>query len=73
MNKFAKIINHQGLVRDLTTQAVLNTDMSLVREHEKRMSNLLKEAERESEIQNMKHEISEMKKLLNKLIVEKVS
>ena len=66
-NKFAKISDHYGLVRDLDTQAVLNTDVSVVRQHEKRIADLMKESIRETEIQNMKTELGEIRLLLKSL------
>ena len=71
MNKFAKILDHYGLVRDLDTQAVLNTDVSVVRQHEKRIADLMKESVRETEIQNMKTELNEIKVLLKSLNLSK--
>ena len=71
MNKFAKILDHYGLIRDLDTQAVLNTDVSVVRQHEKRIADLMKESVRETEIQNMKTELNEIKVLLKSLNLSK--
>ena len=71
MNKFAKILDHYGLVRDLDTQAVLNTDVSVVRQHEKRIADLMKESVRETEIQNMKTELGEIRLLLKSLNLKK--
>ena len=67
MNKFARISDHYGLVRDLNTQAVLNIDVSVIRQHEKRIADLMKENVRETEIQNMKTELGEIRLLLKSL------
>ena len=71
MSKFAKITDHYGLVRDLNTQAILNTDVSVIRQHEKRIADLMKESVRETEIQNMKTELGEIRLLLKSLNLKK--
>ncbi len=65
--KTAKVIDHPNLIRDLETNAILNTDMLSVRKHEKRILDLQKEKEREADINNMKNELSEIKMLLRQL------
>ena len=67
MAKYAKIEDHNYLIRDLSTQAILNTDVSVIRQHEKRIADLMKESVRETEIQNMKTELGEIRLLLKSL------
>lgn len=42
MARYAKIEAHIGLVRDLETQAVLNTDLAALRRHEQHVIELTK-------------------------------
>jgi len=65
--KTAKIINNPTLVRDMETQAILNTDKLAVRRHEQRVAELQKEASRESDIIKMKSDINEIKEMLRQL------
>ena len=65
--RYAKIVD-SPFVRDMNNQAVINTDMSLVRKHELKMLQLQKESEREKEITSIKEEISEIKEMLKKIL-----
>jgi len=65
--KTAKIIDKQNLVRDMNTNAVLNTDQLAVRRHEKRVADLQKESIRELDINQMKSDINEIKEMLRQL------
>lgn len=71
MNRYAKIVDHNGLVRDMTSQAILNTDMTVVRKHEKRAMDLAKEEARTVEIDNLKNELAELRDLLRSLTGKK--
>lgn len=71
MTQFAKIVDHKHLVRDLYSKAVLNTDTTVVRKHEKRMRDLQKEEVRTAEINNLKTEMADIKKLLQALVSAK--
>ena len=50
----AKIIDNEGLLRDMETQAILRTDLSVVRKHEARVVEMMKESSREEEIASIK-------------------
>ena len=71
MTQFAKIIEHNHLVRDIYSKAILNTDTSIVRKHEKRMYDLQKEEVREKEFILLKNEIQEIRKILHDLMIIK--
>ncbi len=64
---YAKIVDHPTLIRDMGSQAVLNTDLTVVRRHEKRASDLAKEEARTHEINNLKSELAELKEMLKAL------
>lgn len=66
--KKVKIENHEDLIRDEETKAVLNTDLSSLQSYKKRR-NLMRQ--KDAEIVEIKNELSEMKELLHQLIAEK--
>jgi len=68
MRKYARIVDHENLVRDMETKAILQTDLTFVRQHEKRMQELQKEENREREINKLKEDIAEIKNLLCQLL-----
>jgi hypothetical protein len=71
MESKLKILENEHLVRDVKTNAVLNTDLSSLekyrakREREKKVSSTI------TELDNMKDEIKEIKSLLYQLLKEK--
>lgn len=66
--KYAKIVDHNSLVRDLHSKAVLNTDLSAVRKHEKRVADLQKEDNRNLEMISIKAELGEIRSILRELL-----
>ena len=63
--KTVKIKDHEALVRDVETRAVLNTDSTSLQRYKARRQKLW---EKDHEFQEMKTEISELKALLHQLI-----
>lgn len=63
-----KIVDHDNLVRDTKTQAVLNTDLTSLEAY-KRHRNKLRQ--KDAEIELLKNEVSEIKDIL-KTLVEKI-
>jgi hypothetical protein len=63
-----KIENHEELVRDTKTQAVLNTDLSSLQAYKKRREI---QRQKDAELQEIKEEMSEIKGLLHQLLAEK--
>jgi len=68
MKNYAKIKDHDNLIKDLSSGAILNIDRTAILRHEKIKREAEKEARRESEINNLKSEISEIKQLLQMLV-----
>lgn len=68
MRTYASIIDHKNLVRDMESQAILETDITVVRLHEKRIADLQKEKAREAEINTLKNDINEIKTMLAALL-----
>jgi wobble nucleotide-excising tRNase len=64
----AKIIDHNDLIRDMHSKAVLQTDLAVVRRHEKRIMELEKEDAREQAIDNLKRELGEIRSMLRELL-----
>jgi phosphoenolpyruvate-protein kinase (PTS system EI component) len=64
-HKFAKIKDNEKLVRDATSNAVLNTDMSSLEQYRARRDSA---AEQQKEFETLKKEVSEIKQLLFQLV-----
>lgn len=64
---YAKIQDHPNLVRDMTTQHILQTDTSLIRKHEAREKATNAARARDVELQQMKQDIGEIKEMLKRL------
>lgn len=67
--KKVKIENHEDLIRDEETKAVLNADTSSLKAYKKRRDAL---RQKDVEISQMKDDISELKSMLQQLLAEKV-
>lgn len=68
--KFAKVIDHNHLIRDMHNQAILNTDTSIIRKHENRQIELQKDKNREAEINSLRIELFDIKKMLQELLTK---
>ena len=66
-NNYLKVKGHDNLVKDVRTGAILNTDLSVVRQHEERMKQVEKEKAREQEINNIKSDINELKSSIGEI------
>jgi hypothetical protein len=64
-----KVENHDNLVRDTQTKAVLNTDMTSLQAYKQRREELRK---RDNDFDSLKNEVSELKDIVQKLLAEKV-
>lgn len=63
-----KILDHDNLVRDTKTKAVLNEDLTSLNAYKKQREKL---RQKDAEVQSLKEEISEIKSIL-KTLVEKI-
>jgi hypothetical protein len=68
MKQFAKIADHKFLIRDMYSKAILTTDTSVIRKHDKRMLDLQEKEARTEEINTLKQDMKEIKDLLRYLI-----
>jgi len=63
-----KVQDHDNLVRDTNTQAVLNTDLTSLEAYKQRRDALRK---KDTEVESLKNEVSELKQLVQNLLAEK--
>jgi len=63
--KFAKIVDHETLVRDTDTNAVLNTDMTSLEKYRAKRD---KDRQMQNDVENLKQDMSEIKQLLQQLV-----
>lgn len=75
MQHFLKVQGHDGLVRDVTTKAIVNTNKSEYEEYMARRkeaeSKQLEEQKQKEEINNIKSDISEIKQMLAILLKDR--
>lgn len=74
IKKYAKVIGHPNLIRDLETNAIINTDTIESNNYDRSRKNRQKKSEEfeiiKSEIVNLKSDIDQIKSLLGDLINE---
>ena len=74
MSKFTKVLNYENLVRDNNSNAIVNTNISEFENYLKRKRAQNKERDQirsaVREINNLKQELYEIKKLLNEVLVK---
>jgi hypothetical protein len=72
MSEFAKVKDHDGLVRDLSSGAIINTNRSeyesYMKARERALGNDLKITQQAEDINNLKQSVSEIKELLQILV-----
>lgn len=61
-NNMLKIKDHPDLVKDMDSKAVLNTNYAALLEYRKKQ-------QMQEEIQNLKSDVSEIKSLLNNIVL----
>ena len=68
MTDYAKVKDHKGLVRDLRSKAILNTDHDALINHRKNKNKLKEMMNSTEKISKIEEEIEEIKKMLLILI-----
>lgn len=63
-----QVKDHEGLVKDMQTKAVLNNDLASLQAYKQRRENLRK---KERELETLKDQVSELTDLVQKLLAEK--
>jgi hypothetical protein len=73
--QFLKVSGHDGLVRDTSSGAIINTNRTdyenYVKNRDAAMARQMQVAEQAEEINNIKNELSEIKSLLTQLLANK--
>jgi hypothetical protein len=64
----ARVKENMHYVKDLNNFAILNTNKSAVKEHEKKMLELQRIKSTENEINSLKSEVSEIKSMLSQIL-----
>jgi hypothetical protein len=60
-----KIQDNEDLIRDVSTRAILNSDMSSLEKYRARRN---KEREMNDDVQNLKQDVNEIKSMLRQLL-----
>lgn len=68
MNDYAKVKDYKGLVRDMRTKAILNTDHEALVNHRKTKSKLKEMMDNSQKISKIEEELNDIKKMLHILI-----
>ena len=68
MEKFARVKEKPEYVRDMTTQAVLNTDTNGLQAYKKRKAHAKEIESSLSDINNIKQEIQDLKTLMQRIL-----
>lgn len=67
----AKVQDNPDLIRDLETKAILATNKDKFNEHREKREFFKKLMSQGEELNELKHDIAEIKSLLNKLLLDK--
>jgi uncharacterized protein YdcH (DUF465 family) len=66
-----RVQENDRLVRDTRNFAILNTDRSVLRDHERKMRQISKQKSQEEEINTLRREVSEIKDMIAQLLKSK--
>lgn len=64
---YARVKEHENLVRDMRTGAILNTDENAIKKHELYMHERKKQNVIQEQINSLKNDVSEIKDMLRAL------
>jgi cell division protein FtsL len=68
MTQFAKVKENPDLVRDMNTQAILNTNVDALQAYKKRRQKERDISDSLSDINNMKQDINDLKTLMQRIL-----
>lgn len=66
--QYMKVKDETHLVKDVYSKAVLNTDKDILKKHEMKMRQVEKEKLQQAEINSLKDEINELRKLIDNML-----
>lgn len=63
-----RVMENDRFVKDSRNFAILNTDKSVLREHERKLAQLQRQKAQEEEINNIKNDVAEIKAMIAQLL-----
>ena len=66
-----RVADNDRFVKDSRNFAILNTDRSVLREHERKLEQLNRQKAQEEEINNIKNDVAEIKAMIAQLLESK--
>jgi polyhydroxyalkanoate synthesis regulator phasin len=63
-----KVKDETHLIKDIYSKAVLNTDKDILKKHEMKMRQVEKDKSQQTEINSLKEEINELRKLIENML-----
>lgn len=66
-----RVADNDRFVKDSRNFAILNTDRSILREHERKLEQLNRQKAQEDEINNIKNDVAEIKAMIAQLLESK--
>lgn len=66
-----RVADNDRFVKDSRNFAILNTDRSVLREHERKLEQLNRQKAQEDEINNIKNDVAEIKAMIAQLLESK--
>lgn len=66
-----RVAENDHYVRDTRNFAILNTDRSVLSEHERKLARIKKEKSQQEEINNIKNDVAEIKAMIAQLLQSK--
>lgn len=63
-----RVADKDNYVRDTRNLAILNTDKSVLKDHERKMAQLQRQKTQEDEINNIKNDVAEIKAMIAQLL-----
>ena len=66
--KYLRVKDETHLIKDVYSKAVLNTDKDILKKHEMKMRQVEKEKSQQAEINSLKDEINELRKLIENML-----
>jgi len=66
-----QVKDNNRFVRDTRNFAILNTDRSVIAEHERKLARIQREKQQQEEINNIKSDVAEIKAMIAQLLQSK--
>lgn len=66
--RYVSIKDNPNLIKDLTNKAIINIDLTAPTRHLEKIAKVNKELQKEKDIDNLKHDVEEIKTSLSKIL-----